>query len=128
MNRPRRNRAPRHGEGGQATVELALVLPVLLGLVFVALQMAVIARQQILAIHAAREAARVASVDPDRGHAVAAAKRVLPGAQVVLAARPAAGEPQAVDVIDRVPVHLPLLAPFVREVRVSAHAAMRVER
>lgn len=53
------------GESGQATVELALVLPVLLALVLVVVQVGLVVRDQVLLVHAAREAARVAAIDGD---------------------------------------------------------------
>ena len=53
------------GEGGQATVELALVLPFVVLLLLLVVQVAVIARGQVLVVHVAREAARALAVDPD---------------------------------------------------------------
>jgi len=62
------------GDTGQATVELALVLPVLLGLVLVVVQVGLVLRDQVLLVHAAREAARVAAIDGDVPGAVEAAR------------------------------------------------------
>jgi hypothetical protein len=59
---------------GQATVEFALVLPVLVGLVLLVVQVGLVARDQVLVVHAAREAARVAAIDGDRVGAVEAAR------------------------------------------------------
>lgn len=60
-------------DGGQATVELALGLPVVvLGLLLV-LQLALVGRDQLLLTHSTREGARAASVDPAPGAARAAA-------------------------------------------------------
>lgn len=58
--------SPRPGrpEGGQATVELALGFPVVLIGVLLVLQLALVGRDQLLVVHAAREAARAAAVDP----------------------------------------------------------------
>src|SRR5918995_3019013 len=61
---PTRGRASRPG-AGQATVELALVLPLVAVLLLSIVQAAVLARDQILVTHAAREAVRAAAVDPD---------------------------------------------------------------
>lgn len=69
-----RRRAPT--EGGQAAVELALVLPVLVALAFVLVQVGLVARDQVLVVHAAREAARAAAVEPTTEAARAAAWRV----------------------------------------------------
>jgi Flp pilus assembly protein TadG len=52
---------------GQATVELALVLPVVIMLLLAVVQVALVARAQVLVAGAARDAARAAAVagDPD---------------------------------------------------------------
>ena len=52
------------GEGGQAAVELALVLPLLLALVVVLAHVGLLVRDRVLVVHAAREAARAVAVDP----------------------------------------------------------------
>ena len=51
---------------GQATVELALVLPLVVFGLLAILQVGLVVRDQVAVVHAAREAARAASVDPDR--------------------------------------------------------------
>jgi len=45
-------------------VELALVVPLVMVLTLVTLQVALVARDQVLVVHAAREGARQAAVDP----------------------------------------------------------------
>lgn len=69
---------PRSHEGGQASVELALVLPVLLSLVLLLVEAGLVVKDYVLVAHAAREAARVAVVDP-RESAVAQAARGASG-------------------------------------------------
>lgn len=65
-------------ERGQATVELALVLPVVVMFVLAVVQVAVVARSQLAVELAAREAARAASVSADPvGAANAAARRAV---------------------------------------------------
>lgn len=49
---------------GQATVELALGLPVVLLGVLLVLQLALVGRDAVLVTHAAREGARAAAVEP----------------------------------------------------------------
>ena len=49
---------------GQATVELALLLPVVVVLTLAIVQVALVGRTQILVVHAARAAGRAAAVDP----------------------------------------------------------------
>jgi Flp pilus assembly protein TadG len=52
-------------ERGQATVELALVLPVIVLLLLAVLQVALVARASVLVAGAARDAARAAAIDGD---------------------------------------------------------------
>ena len=73
----RRTRSTRPGHGarhrGQATVELALGLPIVCIAVLLVLQLAVVGRDAVLVTHAAREAARAAAVDPSQAAARAGA-------------------------------------------------------
>jgi len=52
-------------EGGQATVELVLVLPVLAVVVLALVQLAILAGDQLRVVDAAREAARAAALNAD---------------------------------------------------------------
>lgn len=52
----------RRDQGGQAAVELALVLPVLAVLLLAVVQTGLVVRDQVLVVHAAREAARAVAV------------------------------------------------------------------
>mgnify|MGYP000876478041 CR=1 FL=1 len=61
---------------GQATVELALILPVVVIVLLVALQILVVMRDQVALGGAARAAARRAIVEPDSGRALEAARSV----------------------------------------------------
>lgn len=54
---PRRDR-------GQAAVETALVLPLIMAVALVLVQVGLLVRDHVLVVHAAREAARAAAVDP----------------------------------------------------------------
>ena len=69
-----RRRARVGDDHGQATVELALLLPLLVLLLLVILQIGLVGRDVLLVTHASREAARAAAVDPDPGAALAAAR------------------------------------------------------
>lgn len=115
-------------ESGQATVEFALLLPVLLAALFAVVQVAMIARDQIAVVHAAREGARAAAVDPDPHRAVAAVRRVLEGAEVEIGERGPVGSPIRVRVAYRSPTDLPLIGPLVPDPVLRADAEMRVER
>jgi TadE-like protein len=60
---------------GQAVVELALVLPLVVMFALGALQVALVARDQLAIEYVAREAARAAAVSADPGGAAGAAAR-----------------------------------------------------
>jgi hypothetical protein len=125
---PRRPSRPGCRDAGQATVELALTLPFVAVLGLVLVQGALLGRDQLMVIHAAREAARAASVDPDPAAPGEAARLVLPGATVATGVRPPPGEPMAVTVVYRSPTGLPLVGPLLPDPLLSARAVMRVER
>ncbi len=52
----------RRGDRGQTTVELALLLPLVAILILLVLQFGLVLRDQLMVVHAAREAARAAAV------------------------------------------------------------------
>lgn len=120
------------GDGGQATVELALVLPVVALLALLVAQVAVLAHRQVLVVHAAREAARAGAVAESPGEVAAAARR---GAEL------AGGLPrerlrvQASLVGDRVhvtvtyddPTDVAVVGPLVPDLSLQATATMRWE-
>ena len=58
---------------GQAAVETALVLPLIMAVALAFVQVGLLVRDHILVVHAAREAARAAAVDPTAETATAAA-------------------------------------------------------
>ena len=112
---------------GQATVELALVLPLVFGLLMLLFQVALVARDEILVVHAARDAAREASVSRDPVRVVAAARRDLPGANVRIVRRGRVGEPVEVAVTYVARTALPLVGALVPDLTLHAGAVMRVE-
>ncbi|WP_420639502.1 TadE/TadG family type IV pilus assembly protein [Candidatus Poriferisocius sp.] len=59
---------------GQAAVETALVLPLLLAVALVLVQVGLLVRDHVLVVHATREAARAAAVQPTTDAAMAAAR------------------------------------------------------
>ena len=122
-------RIPRvSGESGQATVEFALVLPLLVMAMLAVIQVGLVVRDDLAVVHAAREAAREASVEPNPARAVEAARRTLPGADVAVAPRPAVGEPIAVDVSYRSVTDVPLVGLLFPDPVLHHRAVMRVER
>lgn len=118
------------GERGSAVVEFALVVPLVLALLFAVVEVALVARSQLLVISAAREGAREAAASPDPAAAAAAARAVL-GARGD-DARVSVRRPAVVGQSARVRVTLPyrVAAPIFGGigVQLSGSAAMRVER
>jgi len=52
-------------DSGQATVELALVMPLIIGLLLIILNVGLVVRDQLAVWHAASAGARAASISPD---------------------------------------------------------------
>ena len=77
-------------------------------------------------VHAAREAARAASVDPDSGRGPGGA-RTLRGAEVDVGDRPAVGEPITVEVSYRSVTDLPLVGPLFPDPTLHSRVSMRAE-
>jgi TadE-like protein len=119
-------------DGGQATVELALCLPLVALVLAGVVEVGALASDQARLWHSAREAVRVAAVDPDVGDVEEAAQaNGLDG--VVLVVRPPAafrvqGDPVTVQLSFRPRARVPLLAPIVERMTLSARATMRVEQ
>lgn len=120
---------PGHREGGQATVELALAFPVVLVGILLVLQLALVARDQVLVSHAAREAARSAAVDDRAGAPRDGALRAT------TALDPARLQVDADRIGERVTVHvryrsrtaLPLVGALLPDPTLSATVVMRIE-
>ena len=128
---PRKARDARDARGperGQATVELALVLPLFVVLLVLVLQVALIGRDEIVAVHAARDAAWEATLTADPARIAAAAERTLPGARVRVVRRGGVGVPVEVEVTYVTHVSVPLLGLVVPDLTLHATAVMRVER
>jgi TadE-like protein len=127
--RPRHRRS---AAAGQATVELALMLPLVVGLLLAIVQAAVLARDQILVTHAAREAVRAAAVDDDPAVARRAAEQAGPlvadRLDVEVVDRGEVGGRVRVVVRYEAPTGVPLVGALVDDIRLDAEATMRVER
>jgi len=123
-----RPRVRRGGTSGQATVEFALLFPLIVFAALALIQVGLLVRDYLGVQHAAREAAREASVDPDPGGAARAARRTLPGAQVHVGARPRVGEPITVDVTYHAVTDVPLVGALFPDPTLHAKAVMRVEK
>jgi hypothetical protein len=116
---------------GQATVELALCLPVVLFVLGALVEVGLIAADQVRLWHAAREAARIAVVDSDP----TAARRAAEGAgfkSLRLAVQPEpalrrAGDPLSVTVEYDRPAAMPVIGALFEHVALEANATMRIE-
>lgn len=112
---------------GQSTVELAMLLPFVAMVVLLVVQSALVARDQVLVVHAARAAVREASVGADDGRVRGAAQRVLPGAAVDIDRGATVGAEVRVRVRHRSGTDVPLVGPLLPDPTVSARAVMRLE-
>ena len=118
-------------EGGSATVEFALVIPIVLMVLVALVEVAVVARTQIELLGAARQGARVAATNPDPAVAVDAVHGALSdglaGRVIVTVDRPAVIGRQAVV---RLAVTHNLAAALFGglPVDLAARSVMRVER
>jgi hypothetical protein len=120
----------RRRDDGQATVELALGLPVVLLTLLALAQVVVVVAHQVAVVHAAREGARAAAVAADGADAARVAVSGSLGtdrAQPVTVAVAVAGDRVEVTVSQRVPTDVPLVGAFVGDVTVTGHASMQVE-
>jgi hypothetical protein len=116
MSRPRPNSTPgttpdrRKPTAGSATVELAAAIPLLVAVTLAMISVLGIARDQVLAQGAAREAAREAAIGGDQARATAAARAALPpGRTARITVAPAGTDRVRASV--ELPVHLPFGIP-----------------
>jgi TadE-like protein len=116
--RPRSPAGPPRPDAGSVTVELAAAIPLLVAVTLAMVSLLGLARDQVLAQGAAREAAREAAIGGDDTRASAAARAALPPGRTATVAVAATG-PHRV----RVSVELPVGLPFgVRPVAIRATA------
>ncbi len=122
-------------EGGQGTVELALALPLVAALLVLVVQIGLLARDQLLVVHAAREAARAAAVAEsagDRGpaatRAAAASGAFAPDAASVSTEMLDGGRKVRATVRHTNRTDLPLVGALLPDVDLEASAVMRVEQ
>jgi hypothetical protein len=108
------------------------VLPLVVLVLLAVVQVGLLVRDQVLVVHAAREAAREAAVEPAPG---AARRAALEGSgldggrlRVDVGGRGAAGSRVRVEVHYRAPSRVPLVGAALGDVDLQAAATMRVER
>jgi TadE-like protein len=109
---------PLEPDAGSATVELAAAIPLLVAVTLAMVGLLGLARDQVLAQGAAREAAREAAIGGDGTRASAAARAALPLGRPARVTVTTAG-PDRVRVVVELPVGLPF---GVRPVVVKASA------
>lgn len=118
------------GDHGSATVELALLVPLVLVLLIVIVEVAVVARYQIELVAAAREGARVAATSPDPADAIDAVRTAIGErgneARIGVHRPHVVGRKAAVDIALSYEIRVPLLGSF--RVPLAARAVMAVER
>jgi Flp pilus assembly protein TadG len=111
---------------GQATLELALALPILMLFLLAGVQLAIIVRAQLAVVHAAREGARAAAVSSDPvGAAQAAARSEVSGALDIGTAT--SGDRVLVTVGTTVRTDVPIVGALIGDVTVIGSASMRFE-
>jgi hypothetical protein len=117
-----------HSASGQSTAEFALVLPVVIMMLMAVLQVALLARDQVLTVQAARAAVREAAVAAGNARVQGAAKDVLSGAKVDVVSTGDIGEPVVVRIEYRSRTTLPLIGPLFPDPDLHARAVMRREK
>jgi Flp pilus assembly protein TadG len=124
-------RATARSDRGQATVELALCLPVVAIVLLAVLQVAAIARDHVLVAHAAREAARAVAVGADQRTAAAVAARSSGldprRLDVGVSGSGPAGSRRVVAVEYRASTAMPVIGAVVGDVRLAADVTIRAE-
>lgn len=124
MRSPASSDRPR--EKGQATVELALCLPLLFMFLLGIVQLVVVVRDQLAVQLAAREAARAAAVATPSGAAQGAADRAVALRPLTVASR------IAIDTVTITVSHVtrtdvPMIGALLPDITVSATATMALE-
>ena len=122
-----------HGDEGQAAVEIALVLPLVALLLLLLVQVGLLVRDQVMVVHAAREAARAAAVagggEVARNAALAATgfERDRLDAAVAEPGGRVPGALVRVQITYRAPTEVPLVGALLGDPAMRATAAMRIE-
>ncbi len=118
-------------ERGQATVELALTLPLAVLFALMVVQSGLVAKDFLLVNHSAREAARAAAVDPTqaaaRAGAVGGSNLESGRMSVSLTGGSSTGDSATATVTYQSPTDVPLVGWLVGDVPLQAQVTMRVE-
>lgn len=121
----------RRSERGQATVELALTLPLAVLFALLVVQAGLVAKDLLLVNHSAREAARAAAVNPTQAAARVGAtggSNLDPGRMsVTLSGGDSTGDTATAVVTYSSPTDVPLVGWLVGDISLTAQVTMRVE-
>lgn len=119
---------PLRREHGQASVEFALVLPLVLLVLLGLLQVGVFILEKLQVTGAAREGAREAAVTADRDRIENAAERSAPGMEIRVEVTRGAdrGDP-AVVAVSAEPTRLPVMGSIVSNMKLESRATMSIE-
>jgi Flp pilus assembly protein TadG len=121
------NRRQAAGDDGQATVELALLLPLVVVLLLGMLQVALVGRDQLALELAASEAARAAAVSADPSTAARAAVQRVTALTPVTVDVTVHGDAVTVTLRHRSATDVPLAGRLVGDVELRAQATMALE-
>jgi Flp pilus assembly protein TadG len=115
------------GDRGQATVELALCLPLVCLLLLAVVQVAIVVRDQLVVQLAAREAARAAAVSGDAGGAGRHAGEAAGGLSGMAVDIAESGEVVTAAVTYLARTDVPLVGLLVPDLTLRASVSMRIE-
>ena len=118
-------------DAGQASVEVALLLPFVVLLLLLILQVGLVGRDVVRVTHASREAARAAATDANPAAALEAAiasSGLDPSRlEVIVRGRGQPGSRVTVTVVYRAPTSVPLVGSLVGDRSLRSTVSMRVE-
>ncbi len=112
-------------QSGQATVEFALVVPLIAIMMLLIVQAGLVVREQVMLINGVRQAARAAAVDPAAD--TTSITRSSSGIGSVVTSAVNSGTDITVTASAQVPIVVPGLSSLVRSVSIGASSTMRVE-
>lgn len=127
LGRRRRRCESDRGDRGQATVELALAMPIVAIFLLAIVQVVVIVRGQVAVIHAAREGARAAAVSASPNSAAVSAARAGAGVAPVAVATSTAGKAITVTVRFVDHTNVPLIGALIPDVMLIGRVTMQFE-
>ena len=120
-------RHERRLDRGQAAVEFAIALPVVVVLVLGIVQLVVVVRDQLAVELAAREAARAASMSASPDTSAARAANAATALRPLAVATRVAGDRVTVSVTYVSATDVPLVGAFIADITVKAEVTMRRE-